>query len=204
LFKSFEQAEMSTSRKFGGTGLGLAISKSLIAAMDGRIWIESSPGKGSDFGFTVNIPRGDEAAVTAPSRQNEIDRKNTNFEKYRLLLVEDIDINREIVLGLLAPTKLSIEIAKNGAEAVELFTANPERYDVVFMDLQMPEMDGYEATRRIRTSGAPNATTIPIIAMTANVFREDVDRCIEAGMNDHIGKPIDILAMQDILSAYLT
>ncbi|MDR0597187.1 MAG: response regulator, partial [Treponema sp.] len=115
-----------------------------------------------------------------------------NFEGHCVLLAEDAEINREIVLALLEPTKLRIECAENGAEAVRLFAENPERYDLIFMDVQMPEMDGYEATRRIRAFDAPNAGTVPIIAMTANVFREDIEKCIQAGMNGHIGKPLDI------------
>jgi CheY-like chemotaxis protein len=115
-----------------------------------------------------------------------------NFEGHCVLLAEDAEINREIVLTLLEPTKLHIECAENGAEAVRLFTENPERYDVIFMDVQMPEMDGYEATRCIRALDVPNAGTVPIIAMTANVFREDIEKCLQAGMNGHIGKPLDI------------
>jgi signal transduction histidine kinase/DNA-binding response OmpR family regulator len=115
-----------------------------------------------------------------------------DFADRCVLLAEDAEINREIVLALLEPTRLRIECAENGAVAVRLFAENPERYDLIFMDVQMPEMDGYEATRRIRALDAPNAATVPIIAMTANVFREDVEKCLEAGMNGHIGKPLDI------------
>ncbi|MDR2295385.1 MAG: response regulator, partial [Clostridiales Family XIII bacterium] len=115
-----------------------------------------------------------------------------DYEGRCILLAEDAEINREIVLALLEPTRLRIECAENGVEAVRLFAENPERYDLIFMDVQMPEMDGYEATRRIRALDAPRAATVPIIAMTANVFREDVERCLEAGMNGHLGKPLDI------------
>jgi signal transduction histidine kinase/DNA-binding response OmpR family regulator len=114
------------------------------------------------------------------------------FAGRRILLAEDVEINREIVLALLAPTVLAIDCAENGAEAVRMFCAAPARYDMIFMDVQMPEMDGYEATRRIRASGAPRAKDIPIVAMTANVFREDIERCLTAGMNDHVGKPLDM------------
>jgi CheY-like chemotaxis protein len=114
-----------------------------------------------------------------------------------VLLAEDVEINREIVLTLLEATNLRIECAVNGAEAVKMFSANPNRYDAVFMDVQMPEMDGYEASRRIRAFDMPTAKTIPIIAMTANVFREDIEKCFAAGMNGHLGKPIDL---DDILS----
>jgi signal transduction histidine kinase/DNA-binding response OmpR family regulator len=113
-----------------------------------------------------------------------------NFKGYHLLLAEDIEINREIVITLLEPTGISIDIAENGLEAVEKYKAAPEKYDMIFMDIQMPEMDGYEATRRIRGMDNSRAKKTPIIAMTANVFREDIERCLEAGMNDHVGKPL--------------
>jgi CheY-like chemotaxis protein len=129
---------------------------------------------------------------------------NDSFTGYTLLLAEDVEVNREIVISLLEPTELTIDCAKNGAEAVEMFLAAPERYDMIFMDVQMPEMDGYEATRRIRASGVPRAESIPIVAMTANVFREDVERCLESGMNDHVGKPLDFDEVLDKLRKYLT
>ncbi|MDR0862328.1 MAG: response regulator [Oscillospiraceae bacterium] len=125
------------------------------------------------------------------------------FEDYRLLLVEDVEINREIVQVLLEPAGIGIDCAENGTVAVDMFTANPDKYDVIFMDVQMPEMDGYEATRRIRAFDAPNAKRVPIIAMTANVFREDIERCLESGMNDHVGKPIDFKEVLEKLRKYL-
>jgi PAS domain S-box len=114
-----------------------------------------------------------------------------SFEGNCILLADDVEINREIVLALLEPTLLKIDCAGNGAEAVRMFCESPDKYGMIFMDIQMPEMDGYEATRRIRGHDTPNAKTIPIIAMTANVFREDIEKCLEAGMNDHLGKPLD-------------
>jgi len=108
------------------------------------------------------------------------------------------------VLALLEPTNLKIDCAENGAIAVSMFTANPTKYDMIFMDLQMPEMDGYTATRNIRSSGLERALEIPIVAMTANVFKEDVDNCLEAGMNGHTGKPLDLDEVIGILRAYLT
>ncbi|MDR3289550.1 MAG: bacteriohemerythrin, partial [Peptococcaceae bacterium] len=125
------------------------------------------------------------------------------FKGYRVLLAEDVEINREIVLALLEPTLLNIDCAANGAEAIQLFAKNPESYDVIFMDVQMPEMDGYEATRRIRALPGDKAKQIPIIAMTANVFREDIEKCITSGMNDHIGKPLDIDEVVQKLHTYL-
>jgi CheY-like chemotaxis protein len=126
------------------------------------------------------------------------------FAGRRVLLAEDVEINREIVLSLLEPTQLEIDCAENGMEALRMFTEAPTQYDLIFMDLQMPEMDGYEVTRRIRALDAPEAKTIPIIAMTANVFREDIEKCLQAGMNSHVGKPLDFNEVLAILNSYLS
>ncbi|MDR3121771.1 MAG: response regulator, partial [Clostridiales bacterium] len=128
-----------------------------------------------------------------------------DFSGRRVLLAEDVEVNREIVLALLASTRLEIECAENGAEALRMFTESPDRYDMIFMDVQMPEMDGYEATKRIRALGAavPRAKVIPIVAMTANVFREDIEKCLMAGMDDHVGKPLDFSDVQNKLEKYL-
>ena len=120
------------------------------------------------------------------------DEKKLNLEGRRILLAEDMEINREIVIALLEPTRLGIDCAENGVKAVKMFEETPKLYDMIFMDVQMPEMDGYEATQKIRASNAPRAKEIPIVAMTANVFREDIGKCLDSGMNDHIGKPINI------------
>jgi len=125
------------------------------------------------------------------------------FEGHSILLAEDVDINREIVLSLLEPTLLEIDCAANGREAVQMFGAAPEKYEMIFMDIQMPEMDGYEATRQIRKLDVPTAKTIPIIAMTANVFKEDIDNSIAAGMNSHVGKPLNIDEVINKLREYL-
>jgi len=125
------------------------------------------------------------------------------YKGRQIMLVEDIEINREIFKALLEPTLLEIDYAENGKEAVQMFEAAPDKYELIFMDVQMPEMDGLEATRRIRASSKPRAATIPIIAMTANVFKEDVENCLASGMNDHIGKPLDFEATLEKLSEYL-
>jgi len=331
LFNLFEQAEHSTSRKFGGTGLGLSISKRIVEMMNGKIWIESELGKGSVFKFIVKVKFGEEnvkslllpeidcknlrilavdneqdirdyfadfakqldiqcdvsssaeealalikqngaydlyfmdwnipqvngmklsqcikndyasgpvvaiissrdrAMVENAAKDAGVDRllhkplfsfaiadcvndclgQNNktmtemeigNFSDYCVLLAEDMEINREIVQALLEPTLVKIECAVNGGEAVELFKKNHDRYDMIFMDLQMPEVDGLEATRRIRALDIPNAQTIPIIAMTANVFIEDIERCLAAGMNDHVGKPLDLGEVLKKLQKYL-
>jgi signal transduction histidine kinase/CheY-like chemotaxis protein len=126
------------------------------------------------------------------------------FTGRRILLAEDVDINREIVKVLLEPTQVEIDCAENGREAVHIFSKAPEKYELILMDVQMPEMDGYEATRHIRNLNVPKAKTVPIIAMTANVFREDIEKCLEAGMNSHIGKPLDLNEVAEKLKRYLT
>jgi signal transduction histidine kinase/DNA-binding response OmpR family regulator/ABC-type amino acid transport substrate-binding protein len=340
IFNSFQQAESSTSRKFGGTGLGLAISKRIIEMMNGKIWIESELGKGSTFAFTIEVDRGTKenrntlgpgvnwsnvrilvtdddpdvreyftkiiqsfgiscdaaadskeamdiikekgayniyfvdwkmsgidgieltrlikkqdpgksivimisaaewSAIEDEAKQAGVDKflakplfsstiadiinecfgvepivkaqkdqsqskEIDNFENYRIILAEDVDINREIVMTVLEPTGLHIDCAENGAIALQLFSKSPEKYDMIFMDVQMPEMDGYEATRRIRAFEAAlkkNVPNIPIIALTANVFREDIKKCLEAGMNDHLGKPLDFDEVLAKLRNYL-
>jgi len=207
LFSAFEQAESNTSRKYGGTGLGLAISKNIIDLMGGRIWIESELGKGSVFSFTITVGH-------LPENQNIDQQSNTNneekdlllstdFSGRHILLVEDVEINREIIITLLEPTHLQIDCAENGQEAVIMFRQYSEKYDLILMDVQMPEMDGYEATRLIRAMDTPNAKTIPVIAATANVFKEDIKKCLDAGMTGHVGKPLDIDEVLRILKKYL-
>jgi len=352
-FTSFEQAESSTTRKYGGTGLGLAISKSIIELMGGTIDVISEVGKGSTFAFNVKMKRGESSpqrllspdvnlknvrimvvdddqdilnyfkeishefgvscdtalngneaikiikekgryhiyfidwkmpgmdgiqltaelkahqesaksvvimitaaewtAVENEARKAGVDKflskplfpscianvinealgidqqKHDNvkgndisgiYNGRNILLVEDVEINRDIVYALLEPTNINIDYAQNGKEAVRMFSENPDRYEVIFMDVQMPEMDGYEATRKIRALEKQNESTsfaagetrsnnreslkrIPIVAMTANVFREDVERCMEAGMDNHIGKPLDFNELLEKLNIYL-
>jgi CheY-like chemotaxis protein len=204
LFQSFEQAESGTSRKFGGTGLGLAISKRIVEAMGGEIWVESEPGKGSSFIFTVKIRRG----ATQLASLSELGAggdalSEDDFRGRRVLLVDDIEINREIVLSLLEDVIPYIDCATNGAEALALYAEDPGRYDMILMDLQMPEMDGFEASRRIRALSDERALKVPIIAMTANVFRDDIEKCLAAGMTDHIGKPLNIDELYQKLHDYL-
>jgi two-component system, sensor histidine kinase and response regulator len=211
LFSSFQQAESSTVRRFGGTGLGLAISKSIVEMMGGTILVKSEQEKGAVFTFTIQAKKAaalNDAINDPPGTGNNAKEEKPDldgiFAGRRVLLAEDVEINREIVLALFEPTSLEIDCAENGAEAVRKFSEAPGRYDLIFMDIQMPEMDGYEATRRIRELDTPKAKSIPIIAMTANVFREDVEKCIEAGMNSHVGKPLDFDEVLERLKSYLT
>ena len=336
LFKSFQQAESSTTRKFGGTGLGLAISRNIVDMMGGRIWIESELGKGATFAFTTTVKRGKEreesladnyvnwssvrilavdddpdilkyfqevmkkfgascdiagsgtealeligqkgpyniyfvdwkmpgmdginlsnelksktSLVSKPvvimisaaewniieedakkagvdkflskplfssaiadlisevlgtrQRQDEEERKDIAgiFAGRHMLLAEDVEINREIVTTLLEPTSIKIDCADNGLEAVRLFSESPDKYDLILMDVQMPELDGYDSTRRIRALKTKRATEIPIIALTANVFREDIEQCMKAGMNNHLGKPVDFDELIKKLREYI-
>jgi CheY-like chemotaxis protein len=216
VFRSFEQAETGTSRKYGGTGLGLAISRSIVELMDGNIWVESDPGKGSRFIFTVLLKRATDEKIQQINESFNSENARI-FAGRKILLVDDVEINREIVLSLLKPTLLEADCAENGRMAAAMFEQSNNfytdgmGYDLILMDLQMPEMDGYEATRRIRAIEAKQKDKnnnklhkqIPIIAMTANVFREDIEKCLEVGMNAHIGKPLDIEELFGLLQKYL-
>jgi len=207
LFRAFQQAESSTTRKYGGTGLGLSISKNIMELMGGEIRIESELGKGSTFFVDVPLKKSSERSEGVVDLLHEQKKETPDytgvFSGRRVLLAEDVEINREIVMSLLEPTCLKIDVAENGAEAVRIFSSSPEKYDLVLMDIQMPEMDGYEATRCIRRMNIPKAASIPIVAMTANVFREDVERCMEAGMSSHIGKPLDYEDVMNKLCFFL-
>jgi len=204
LFVSFEQAEASTSRKYGGTGLGLFICKSIVEMMGGSIWVESELNQGSKFSFTVRLACAGKTRAPIQEQMFEIQPESSyDFEGHCILLVEDVEINREIVQALFEPTKLQIDCAANGIEAVNAFIAEPMKYDMIFMDIQMPEMDGFTATKLIRESGAARAREIPIVAMTANAFREDIEKCLEAGMDGHIGKPLAFNLVIETLEKFL-
>ena len=205
LFQSFMQADSSVSRRFGGTGLGLVISKNIVEMLGGEIQVDSEENKGACFSFTVWLKLAGEAVVECSEKSEftAVMDHSGIFSGRRILLAEDIDVNREIVVTLLEPTGAIIDEALNGHEACGAFEESGGAYDIILMDIHMPEMDGYEATRRIRASTLPSAKTVPIVAMTANVFKEDVARCMEAGMNSHLGKPIMVEEMISAMSRYL-
>jgi len=173
--------------------------------MDGKIWCESELDKGSTFSFIVQLKRSDDdAPIDEPLLLDEEitgDLKDS-LKGCCILMAEDMEINREIVITLLEPFEVEIDCAINGAEAVNMFKSNPDRYDIILMDMQMPQMDGLEATRIIRSLDLQQAKEVSIIAMTANVFKEDVNRCLEAGMNAHIGKPMNLNDVIDLLKRY--
>ena len=207
MFQPFEQLDSGISREYGGTGLGLVISKRIIELMGGNISVESAPGKGAKFIFTVKARRSpktrvEQANALEAKGQAESSDNSGEFAGKKLLFAEDIEINREMLITLLEDTGLLIDCAENGQEALDLITMNPGKYDIVFMDIQMPKMDGHEATRRIRA--LPDTAALPIIALTANVFKSDIETCLEAGMNDHLGKPFDIGKVLEILRKYVT
>ena len=197
LFQPFSQGDTSTTRRYGGSGLGLSIAKRIVTLMQGEITVESVSGQGSTFAFTSRFGP---AAVTVPSPSAAaIDLRS--IRGARALVVEDNQINLIIARQLLAQAGLRVTTAATGREAVEMISAAPERFDVVLMDIQMPDMDGYEATRLIRQrwSGAE----LPVIAMTAYALADEVQKCRDVGMNDHLAKPVDVIDLHHKLRTWI-
>ena len=201
LFSAFEQADSSTTRRYGGTGLGLAITGHLAKLMGGEAGVGSVPGEGSTFWFTARLPVGNEASVAQPAGEGSPAeaRLAREFGDRRLLLVEDDPINREVAIELMAGLVFQVDVAEDGAQA--LACATKAVYDLILMDMQMPTMDGLEATRSIRM--LPDGDVPVIVAMTANAYSEDRARCAEAGMDDFIAKPVDPDALFETILKWL-
>ncbi len=194
LFRPFVQAEASTARKFGGTGLGLSICKALVELMGGEISVSSVQGEGSTFSFYVSLTPYTE--TNEEGKKEEMPWQSASFEGFKFLLAEDNMINKEIAVAILKKMGISVEVAMDGQQAVEAFLKKD--YDLILMDVHMPIMNGFEATRTIRESNKADAKTIPIVAMTANAMAEDKRECIEAGMDEHTAKPIDLNHLKKI------
>jgi signal transduction histidine kinase/CheY-like chemotaxis protein/HAMP domain-containing protein len=204
LFRPFEQADGSITRNYGGTGLGLVISKNLVEMMGGAIILKSKEGEGSSFSFTIKCPARPKAAKKEQQSLGETEMQSYDFSGKRCLIVDDIEINRDILVELLSDTGIDMETAANGKEALEKFAASAEGYfDIILMDMQMPVMDGCTAVLEIRRLTRSDAASIPIIAMTANVMEEDVRRAMDAGMNAHLGKPIELAVVYAMLQKQL-
>jgi signal transduction histidine kinase/CheY-like chemotaxis protein len=205
LFKAFSQADGSTTRNFGGTGLGLVISKELVELMGGKIWVESLYGVGSSFIFEIELEpvqkslHFDELIETRGfhSKKETSPQNIETLEGVKILLAEDNMINQEIILGLLDSSKVELDVASDGQEAIEKFRKNS--YDIILMDVQMPVMDGYKATKIIRQEDKE----IAIIALTANAMREDLLKSIACGMNDHLNKPVEVEKLYETILLHL-
>jgi CheY-like chemotaxis protein len=191
LFQRFSQVDASNTRQHGGTGLGLAICKGLAEMMGGQIGLKSTLGRGSVFWFTVKAPNGPPEATTIAEASPADDDHARHLAKsalLRILVVDDVAVNRELVSAILSPFDVALSAAASGAEAVEAALAAP--FDLILMDLQMPGMDGMAAARAIRANATLNRAT-PIVALSANVLPTHVRECLAAGMDDHAAKPID-------------
>jgi len=194
VFSAFEQADGGIDRKYGGAGMGLFLSKTIVEKMGGEIRLESEPGKGSEFSFTFKAQIG---------QLSTEDGTAASLAGNTVLLADDVEINREIIMALLEETQMQFVCAENGLEAVELFKAAPSKYDVILMDINMPEMDGVQATRHIRSLGVAEGATVPIIAVSANTTPEEVRSYFSAGMTDHLGKPVDFDKIVRMISLYV-
>jgi signal transduction histidine kinase/HPt (histidine-containing phosphotransfer) domain-containing protein len=200
LFRPFSQADNSTTRKYGGTGLGLAISTQLVHLMNGKMWLESEEGKGSTFHFTASFPLGQSQTVRPPSTLALAprDAPRKSFQQLRILVAEDNAVNQAVIMRVLQKMGHSTALAHNGKEALALSAS--EKFDVAFMDVQMPEMDGLAATAAIREKEKETGAHLPIIAMTAHAMKGDRERCLEAGMDGYVSKPLRFSDIEEVLA----
>ncbi|MDO4493947.1 MAG: ATP-binding protein [Clostridia bacterium] len=204
LFDSFSREQNTTMSKVAGTGLGLAIVKKLVDLMDGTIAVESEPGKGSSFAVTLKHRLASEEDIAAAEAKQGVRAEELRTEGRRILLAEDNDLNAEIAVTVLESVGFAVDRAEDGRVCTDMMaSAEAGHYDLVLMDIQMPNMDGYAATRAIRSMEDKGKADIPIVAMTANAFEEDRNNAFAAGMNGHIAKPIDMNALMTVLSGLL-
>lgn len=200
LFEAFSQEDQANTSRYGGSGLGMSITKSFIEMMDGEIKVESEKGVGSTFIVTVPLTRVNEPEEPE-NKTEELPVQELSLKGLHLLIAEDMEMNAEILSELLELEEVSSEWAENGQRAVEMFEQNEAgHFNAILMDMRMPVMDGLTATQEIRKLSRPDAATIPIIALSANAFEEDVKQCLQAGMNAHLSKPIDIDKLKETLS----
>ena len=200
IFDSFTQANIDTERKFGGTGLGLAICKQLCELQGGRLWVESEEGKGSTFSFILGFAKSDELkSNTVIEKKAKVSSYDADdWSGYNILLVEDNKVNQMLAEKVLTSWGLNVDIANNGLEAIDSVKLKP--YDLILMDLQMPKMDGYNATKALREE---YNISQPIIAMTASAMKDDLDRCLSLGMNAYVTKPFQPHDLKELIGKWL-
>ena len=205
VFEAFTRESTTTVNRIQGTGLGMAITKKIVDMMGGTISVQSTQGVGSEFTVVVPLQISDSpAALPEPAKKEDGGDAKDVFEGKRILLAEDTETNQMIAEAILTGAGLGVEIAGDGAIALEMMESRPAGYyDLILMDIQMPNMDGYEATRRIRALDDPAKAGIPIIALTANAFGEDRAKAFDAGMNEHLAKPYDIPKVMAMLRRFL-
>lgn len=205
IFEAFTQVNGTSTREFGGTGLGLTISSQLVALMDGEMWVESEPGRGSNFYFTAVFDIAEQASVHQLSPASVIKvakavpKRNSGETGLHILAVEDNSVNQRLLTRLLEKAGHRVTVASNGREALDCLERANWKFDAVFMDVQMPEMDGLEATKKIRKLESTREKRIPIIALTAHAMEGDKERCLSAGMDGYLSKPIQATLLLDVL-----
>ena len=201
LFTPFQQANSQIAQKYGGTGLGLGISKNIVQMLGGDISVKSELGKGSEFSFSLLLNEHD----AIETEEIQMENISGRLIGKRALLVDDVAINRIIVINMLETTGIEVDEAGDGTEAVSIFSNSPiDTYNIIYMDVQMPEMNGYDAAKAIRVLERSDAKTVPIIAFTANAFREDIDKALACGMNAHLAKPIEAEKLMSVTLKYVT
>ncbi len=199
LFEAFSQEDSGNTNRYGGSGLGMAITKGFIEMMGGRIAVESEKGVGTTFVVTVGMKRTDKREMPEAAEE-EVPEAAVSLEGRHILVVEDQAVNAEIIMMMLQHEHMTSEPAGNGQQAVEIFSqSKPGHFDAILMDMRMPVMDGLEATGKIRKLDRTDAQTVPIIALTANAFEEDIKNCLDAGMNEHLAKPVDLELLKTVL-----